>query len=140
MLQDETHVNGSSRVGGVIGSAHTGNLHTPVKRPSHYKSLTVKAKPAPSKSTTHSFLAMLTKRAILASLAVHALSSLASPVDRLLFQDPAEYLVSNGMCLNTQPEEQLAEPPEVHLDDGVFTGIAKGATHQFLGIPFAYPP
>ncbi|KAN0139659.1 Alpha/Beta hydrolase fold [Lactarius tabidus] len=84
---------------------------------------------------------MLTKHAILASLAVRTLSALASPVDGFLVQDSASYLVSDHTCANTQSTEQLdPTTPEVVLDDGVFTGIRKGATDQFLGIPFAYPP
>ncbi|KAH9172349.1 carotenoid ester lipase precursor [Lactarius sanguifluus] len=30
--------------------------------------------------------------------------------------------------------------PQVNLDDATLFGIVKGETHQFLGIPFAYPP
>jgi hypothetical protein len=83
---------------------------------------------------------LVTKRAILVSLAVHALSALASPVDGLVVQDSTSYLVSDHTCTNTESTEQLVPPPEVLLDDAVFTGIRKGATDQFLGIPFAYPP
>ncbi|KAH8982264.1 carotenoid ester lipase precursor [Lactarius akahatsu] len=83
---------------------------------------------------------MLSKRAILASLAVRALSALASPVDRLVVQEPLSYPVSDHTCAGTESAEQLASTPEVYLDDALFTGIRKGATDQFLGIPFAYPP
>jgi acetylcholinesterase len=84
---------------------------------------------------------MLTKHAILASLAVRTLSALASPVDSFVVQDSASYMVSDHTCANTQPAEQLAPTtPEATLDDGVFVGIRKGATDQFLGIPFALPP
>ncbi|KAH9167333.1 carotenoid ester lipase precursor [Lactarius sanguifluus] len=83
---------------------------------------------------------MLTKRAILASLAVRALSALASPVDRLVVQDPFSYQVPDHTCAGPESTEQLASTPEVYLDDAVFTGIRKGVTDQFLGIPFAHPP
>ncbi|KAH9066827.1 carotenoid ester lipase precursor [Lactarius vividus] len=83
---------------------------------------------------------MLTKRAILALLAVRALSALASPVDKLVVQDPFSYRVSDHTCAGPESAEQLASTPEVHLDDAVFTGIRKGVTDQFLGIPFAHPP
>ena len=85
---------------------------------------------------------MLTKHAVLASLAVRTLSAFASPVDSFVVQDSAaSYFVADHTCANTQSTEQLAPTtPEVQLDDGVFTGIRKGATDQFLGIPFAYPP
>ncbi|KAH9008696.1 carotenoid ester lipase precursor [Lactarius deliciosus] len=85
---------------------------------------------------------MLTKRAILASLAVRALSSLASPVDRLVIQDTFSYLASNHTCAGPESTEQLAPTSEaqVLLDDAVFVGIRKGVTDQFLGIPFALPP
>ncbi|KAH9026413.1 carotenoid ester lipase precursor [Lactarius hengduanensis] len=83
---------------------------------------------------------MLTKRAILASLAVRALSALASPVDRLVVQEPLSYPVSDHTCAGPESTEQLASTPEVHLDDALFTGIRKGETDQFLGIPFAHPP
>ena len=85
---------------------------------------------------------MLIKLAMLASLAVHALSALASPVDGLMVQDSTSYLVSHHTsgCTDTESTEQLIPIPEVLLDDAVFTGIRKGATDQFLGIPFAYPP
>ncbi|KAI9442989.1 Alpha/Beta hydrolase protein [Lactarius indigo] len=83
---------------------------------------------------------MLTKRAILASLAVHALSALASPVERLVVQEPLSYPVSENTCAGPESTEQLASTAEVRLDDALFTGIRKGATDQFLGIPFAHPP
>ncbi|KAH9073429.1 carotenoid ester lipase precursor [Lactarius deliciosus] len=68
---------------------------------------------------------MLSKRAILALLAVRALSALASPIIP---------------CAGPESTEDLASTPEVHLDDALFTGIRKGETDQFLGIPFAHPP
>jgi hypothetical protein len=83
---------------------------------------------------------MLTKRVISASLVVHALSALASPVDSFVVQDSASYIVSDYTCANTDSTEQLTAIAEVLLDDAVFQGIRKGATDQFLGIPFAYPP
>ncbi|KAI9436916.1 carotenoid ester lipase precursor [Lactarius indigo] len=83
---------------------------------------------------------MLTKRAILASLAVRAFAVLASPVDRLVVQDPFSYRVSDNTCASTESTEQSSPTPEVFLDDAVFTGIRKGVTDQFLGIPFAHPP
>jgi len=86
---------------------------------------------------------MLTKRAILASLAVRALSgvsALSLPVDSLVVQDPISYLVSDHTCADNESTGQPAPAPEVFLDDAVFTGIRKGATDQFLGIPFAHPP
>ncbi|KAI9454056.1 carotenoid ester lipase precursor [Lactarius psammicola] len=83
---------------------------------------------------------MLTKHAILASLVVRALSALALPVESLLVQDPISYLVSDHTCASNESTEELASPPEVHLDDAIFTGNKKGVTDQFLGIPFAHPP
>lgn len=83
---------------------------------------------------------MLTQCAILASLTVHAISALASPVDSLIVQDSTSFLVSDRTCSDAEWAEQQASHPEVLLDDAVFTGIQKGATYQFLGIPFAYPP
>ena len=83
---------------------------------------------------------MLTKPAILASLAVRALSALASPVDSFVVQDSASHKVSDYTCTSTESTEQLAPAPQITLDDGVFTGTQKGVTDQFLGIPFAHPP
>ncbi|KAH9030333.1 carotenoid ester lipase precursor [Lactarius pseudohatsudake] len=83
---------------------------------------------------------MLTKRAILALLAARALSALASPLDRLVVQEPLSYPVSDHTCAGPESTEQLASNPEVHLDDALFAGIRKGETDQFLGIPFAHPP
>ncbi|KAI0248236.1 carotenoid ester lipase precursor [Lactifluus subvellereus] len=85
---------------------------------------------------------MLAKRATLALLAGQALSALASPVDHFTVQDPTLHVAPGYICGDTESVSQLegAAPPEIHLDDGVFTGLQKGETHQFLGIPFAYPP
>ena len=83
---------------------------------------------------------MLIKRTMLATLAMRAISALASPVDNLVVQDPTSYLVSDHAYAETVLAEQLAPFPEVLMDDAVFTGIRKGPTDQFLGIPFAYPP
>lgn len=83
---------------------------------------------------------MLTKHAILASLAMRALSALASPVDSFVVQDSASPMVSDHTCISTESTEQLIPAPQVTLDDGIFTGNQKGVTDQFLGIPFAKPP
>ena len=87
---------------------------------------------------------MLAKRATLALLAGRALSALASPVDHFTVQDPTLHVAPGYTCGDTESVSQLegaaSAPPEVLLDDGVFTGLQKGETHQFLGIPFAHPP
>lgn len=88
---------------------------------------------------------MLVKRATLALFASRALFSLASPVNsftiQVTLQDSGLALKSDDTC----SDNALAAPsgpkdPEVKLDAGTFIGTEKGKTHQFLGIPFAYPP
>ena len=85
---------------------------------------------------------MLAKRATLVLLAGRALSAFASPVDHFTVQDPTLHVAPGYMCGDTGSVSQLEgeAPPEVHLDDGIFTGARKGAADHFLGIPFAYPP
>ncbi|KAI9437418.1 carotenoid ester lipase precursor [Lactarius psammicola] len=87
---------------------------------------------------------MLVKRATLALFATRALFSLASPLNSFTIQ---VNLQDSSLTLNLDEtrDNALAAPPkpqdpEVNLDDGTFIGIEKGKTHQFLGIPFAYPP
>jgi len=80
---------------------------------------------------------MLLKNAALALSVAQALLALASPTKPFAVQDSSPYPASD----NTHGDaESAARAPEVHLDDAVFVGIARGDTHQFLGIPFAYPP
>lgn len=125
----------------IAGSVYDGSLHTAAQVAKRLYNLAQIKAEAASLSPRLRFLAMLTKHAVLASLAMRTLSALASPVDSFVFQDSASYMVSDHTCANTESTEQLAPTtPEVHLDDGVFTGIRKGATDQFLGIPFAHPP
>ena len=84
---------------------------------------------------------MLTKRAILAALFAFSAPSLASIQDSLVVQDSTSCLLSYPNCTDTELTKQEAPPPEVFLDNAVFTGKQKDdATHQFLGIPFAHPP
>ena len=78
---------------------------------------------------------MLATRVTLAVLAVRALSALASPV--FTVQDSDFHVSSEDMCFDT---ESSTAGPEVHLDDGLFVGVRKAQTDQFLGIPFALPP
>lgn len=81
---------------------------------------------------------MLAKRVILAVLAVRALSALASPV--FTVQDSDFHVTSEDMCFDTESANPPTSNPEVHLDDGLFVGVRKAQTDQFLGIPFALPP
>jgi hypothetical protein len=84
---------------------------------------------------------MLGERAILALLAVQALSALAKPIGPFTVQDPDVHIALDPMCDATETTGALPlGPPEVHLDDGVFVGNRILHTDQFLGIPFALPP
>jgi hypothetical protein len=83
---------------------------------------------------------MLAKRATLALLAVRALSALASPVDLFTVQDSDLHVLSDSICSDTESAKAPTPNPEVHLDDGLFVGVRKGGTDQFLGISFALPP
>lgn len=88
---------------------------------------------------------MLLKRATLALFATRALFSLASPVNSLTIQvtlqDSSLTLESNETCGHgVSAADPEPADPEVKLDKGTFIGTIKGKTHQFLGIPFAYPP
>ncbi|KAI9452781.1 carotenoid ester lipase precursor [Lactarius psammicola] len=80
---------------------------------------------------------MILKHTALALSVAQALLTLASPTKPFAVQD-------SGICLASDhtngDAESAARAPEVRLDDAVFVGIATGDTHQFLGIPFAYPP
>ncbi|KAI0298095.1 carotenoid ester lipase precursor [Multifurca ochricompacta] len=78
---------------------------------------------------------MLTKHTALALLAVGALSGFASPQESLVVQESDHRLAADHICFDTKPPA-----PQIILDDGVFTGIRKGDTDQFLGIPYAEPP
>ena len=83
-------------------------------------------------------MAMLAKRVTLAVLAVRALSALASPV--FTVQDSDFHVASEDMCFDSESAKPPTSNPEVHLDDGLFVGVRKAQTDQFLGIPFALPP
>ncbi|KAI0306653.1 Alpha/Beta hydrolase protein [Multifurca ochricompacta] len=84
---------------------------------------------------------MLTNRSALALLAAWALSALASPIEPLVVQDSNHHLATNNICLDTKSDPPLELiTPEVYLDDGIVVGFQKGATDNFLGIPFAEPP
>jgi hypothetical protein len=83
---------------------------------------------------------MLAKRVTLALLAVRALSALASPVEHFTVQDSGRQVVSDSMCSDTEFATAPTQGPEVRLDDGLFVGIRKGETDNFLGIAFARPP
>jgi hypothetical protein len=89
---------------------------------------------------------MLAKRAALALLAGRALIALASPVEPLFtVQDFTAHVTQDHVCGDRESAVQLESAPsgpgpEVHLDEAVFTGLRKGQTDQFLGIPFAKPP
>ncbi|KAH9051980.1 carotenoid ester lipase precursor [Lactarius vividus] len=76
---------------------------------------------------------MLVKRATLALFASRALFSLASYSGLALKSD--DTCSDNALAAPSGPKD-----PEVKLDAGTFIGTEKGKTHQFLGIPFAYPP
>ncbi len=83
---------------------------------------------------------MLGERAILALLAVRALSALATPIEPFTVQDSDVHIALDPICGDTETAEAPPLGPEVHLDDGVFVGIRVAKTDQFLGIPFALPP
>ncbi|KAH9057403.1 carotenoid ester lipase precursor [Lactarius vividus] len=81
----------------------------------------------------------------LALFSARALFFLASQVDFFTAQVTVQdfgFPLTSG---DTRGNKTWAAPPgpkdpEVKLDSGNFIGIEKGKTHQFLGIPFAYPP
>lgn len=81
---------------------------------------------------------MLATRVTLAILAVRALSALASPL--FTVQDSNLHVASDDMCFDTESAKPPTSNPEVHLDDGLFVGVQRAQTDQFLGIPFALPP
>ena len=81
---------------------------------------------------------MLTTRITLAVLAVRALSALASPM--FTVQDSDLHIPSDDICFGTESAKSPISNPEVYLDDGLFVGVRKARTDQFLGIPFALPP
>jgi hypothetical protein len=83
---------------------------------------------------------MLAKRATLALLAVRTLSALATPIEPFMVQDSGLRVPSGPSCDAAEAAGASTEGPEVQLDDGVFVGIRKGLTDQFLNIPFALPP
>ncbi|KAH9051979.1 carotenoid ester lipase precursor [Lactarius vividus] len=84
---------------------------------------------------------MISSPLVLALFVTRALFSLASPVNSFARQDPSFYVQSDH---TRGGKEQAASPksqdPQINLDDATLFGIIKGETHQFLGIPFAYPP
>lgn len=81
---------------------------------------------------------MLATRVTLAVLAVRALSALASPF--FTVQDSDLPVASDDICFDPEFSKPPASNPEVHLDDGLFVGVRKAQTDQFLGIAFAHPP
>jgi hypothetical protein len=85
---------------------------------------------------------MLLERAILAILAVQTLSAVASPIQPFTVQDNnfQTPLDSGAVCDVSETAQAPPTAPEVRLDDGVFVGLRKGQTDQFLGIRFALPP
>lgn len=83
---------------------------------------------------------LITKRVTILTLFALSAPSLASIQDSLAVQDSTSYLLSWPNFTDTGRTKQEAPPTEVLLDNAVFTGMEEGATHQFLGIPFAYPP
>ena len=83
---------------------------------------------------------MLLERAILAILAVRTLSAAASPIQQFTLQDNNFQVDSDAVCDVSDATEAPPAAPEVRLDDGVFIGLRKGKSDQFLGIPFALPP
>jgi hypothetical protein len=96
---------------------------------------------------------MLVKRATLALFATRALFSLASPANSFTVQVTVQDSSFSLKSDDTSGDEALAAPfelkgpeplelkdPEISLDAATFVGIKEGETHQFLGIPFAYPP
>jgi hypothetical protein len=90
-------------------------------------------------------IVMLLKRASLALFVTRALFSLASPVNsftlQVTLQDSSLPLKSDDTCGSQEPApSSKSQDPQVNVDAATFFGIAKGETHQFLGIPFAYPP
>ena len=74
-----------------------------------------------------------------------ALFSLASPANNFTWQVTQQ---DSSLALNPDDTYSSQEPvpspksqyPQVNIDAAIFFGIEKGKTHQFLGIPFAYPP
>jgi hypothetical protein len=85
--------------------------------------------------------AMLAKRATLALLAGRVLSTLASPMEPFVVQDPTAHVATDMMCDGESAAQLETGPtPEVRLDDGNFVGVRRGTTDHFLGIPFAKPP
>jgi hypothetical protein len=87
-------------------------------------------------------ISMLLKHAALALSVFQALLALASPTKPFAVQDSIPCSASDHTHGDAESAAQplAARSPEVRLDDAVFVGIARGDTHQFLGIPFAYPP
>ena len=88
---------------------------------------------------------MIVQRTVLALFAIRALFSLASPTNsftvQVTVQDSSLSLESDHTCDNTEPAvAPKSQDPQVNVDDATFFGTVKGKTHQFLGIPFAYPP
>ncbi|KAI9443552.1 carotenoid ester lipase precursor [Lactarius indigo] len=84
---------------------------------------------------------MISSRLVLALFVTRALFSLASPVNPFTVQDPSIYVQSDYTYGNKEPAASpKSQDPQINLDDATLFGIIKGDTHQFLGIPFAYPP
>ncbi|KAI0292408.1 carotenoid ester lipase precursor [Russula brevipes] len=57
-----------------------------------------------------------------------------------MVQDSGLRVPSGPSCDAAESAGAPTDGPEVHLDDGVFVGVRKGLTDQYLGIPFAHPP
>jgi len=73
-------------------------------------------------------------RLIPALLANQAFFALATPANPFVIQEQTTLNVGDGFCNGD------GSPPEVNLDSATFSGICKGRTAWFLGIPFAQPP
>lgn len=71
-------------------------------------------------------------------MVVRALSALASPA--FTVQDCDLHVSSDDIFFDTKSAKPPTSNPEVHLDDGLFVGVRKAQTDQFLGIRFALPP
>lgn len=60
---------------------------------------------------------------------------------QVTLQDSSHALNPDDTCGIQEPAPpHESQYPQVNVDAATFFGIAKGETHQFLGIPFAYPP
>ena len=81
---------------------------------------------------------IVVSRAALAFCVTGFLFSLASPVNSFTIQHPLS--ATSDYVYGDPSAFPKSRDPQVNLDHATFFGIVKGDTHQFLGIPFAYPP